>query len=313
MGSDIYWDHLIESFGCDPAVLVYDKYCGTTGLLKERFPVAFERFNCVINHPLTEEEKSVFRALYTDLPGVLTESIAELDCSLELRSQVNPFFANLSKPKAKNGRSTARKSSTRGKVFTERGEQWVNRIEKPLSRELWNQLLSLGSSFMGNDQLRLDFFICVMRQIWSSPAKQTVLSDSLKCLGFAEVGSISVDRMLPYYVYHQIAINSIVMWTNAQYHIAFLRIPQGARYSFIVTDNPVIDISEESKNAEAKAASCYLGVISPSLALIVSDQIVGKTRFVNERETAMYNTLLFKKANRYVVSNRERDIFQSCC
>lgn len=312
LGSDIYWDHLIESFGCDPAVLVYDKYYGTIGLLNERFPVAFERFNFVINHLLTEEEKSVFRALYTDLPSILTESIAELDCSLELRSQVNSFFANLSKPKAKNGRSTARKSSTRGKVFTERGEQLLNKIEKPLSMELRNQLLSFDSSFMSNDQLRLDFFICVMRQVWSSPKKQTALPGLLARLGIKESDAISTDRMFPYFVYHQIAICSIIMSTDLQYHISFLRIPLRANYEFIFTDNPVIDFCGESKLSETHDNNRFLWVISPTLAVMISNNADGESRFVTEEEVVRYNALLFKKATRYVVLNKDHDFLPSC-
>lgn len=118
--------------------------------------------------------------------------------------------------------------------------------------------------------------------------------------------------MFPYFVYHQIAINSIVMSTSSQYHLSFLRIPKGAEYRFIVTDHPAIDLSEEQKLPGTTDANCFLWVISPSLAVIIGDKTAGKTRFINEGEVTAYNTLLFEKATRYIVSDRNGDFLPSC-
>ena len=178
--------------------------------------------------------------------------------------------------------------------------------------ELRNQLLSFDSSFMSNDQLRLDFFICVMRQVWSSPKKQTALPGLLARLGIKESDAISTDRMFPYFVYHQIAICAIIMSTDSQYRISFLRIPLRANYECIFTDNPVIDFCGESKLSETHDNNRFLWVISPTLAVMISNNADGESRFVTEEEVVRYNALLFKKATRYVVLNKDHDFLPSC-
>lgn len=151
-----------------------------------------------------------------------------------------------------------------------------------------------------------------MRQVWSSPKKRTVLAGFLARLGIKESDAISTDRMFPYFVYHQIAICSIIMSTDSQYRISFLRIPLRANYEFIFTDNPVIDFCGESKLSETHDNNRFLWVISPTLAVMISNNTEGKSRFVTEEEVAMYNALLFKKATRYVISNKDHDFLPSC-
>ena len=312
LDSDIYRKHLLKSWGFSFPILVYDKYCNHTALLSECFSVASENLNFEIKTLLTEKERNAFQALYMNLPQILTDMIGELNCLLELRSQMVLFPADTSTQTVKNAFGKLKRPGFKGGRFTERGEQLLNKIEKPLSMELRNQLLSFDSSFMSNDQLRLDFFICVMRQVWSSPKKQTALPGLLARLGIKESDAISTDRMFPYFVYHQIAICSIIMSTDSQYRISFLRIPLRANYEFIFTDNPVIDFCGESKLSETHDNNRFLWVISPTLAVMISNNADGESRFVTEEEVVRYNALLFKKATRYVVLNKDHDFLPSC-
>ena len=263
---------------------------------------------------LTEQERGAFDALYGELPSVLKESISELNSMLELRSKMDRYTKDPSQPLVKYLSNELLHSSarTQGRRYTERGEQLLRAIERPLPSTVWNQLLSFDSSFMGSDRLRLYFVIGLMRKIWSSPVKRKVLSNFLALKGIDESSAISIDRMFPYFVYHQIAINSISMSTNSQYHISFLRIPQGAKYEFVFTDNPAIEFCEESKFLWTNAINRFLWIISPTSAVMMSDKIGGKTRFVNEREADKYNALLLKKSPRYMASNRNNDFLPNC-
>lgn len=310
--SGIYQKQLMNPCGRSFSMHVYDKCQDTTALLDGCCSCVLKRFSYAVKGCLTEKERNAFQALYTDLPGVLLESLSGMDSLLEWRSQIGTGFASGPVRSDRSLSKRSKKQNPGGIRFTEHGEQLLNKIEKPLARSLWNQLLSFDDSFMSNDQLRLDFFVCVTRQIWSSPTKQTVLSGFLKRLGIGESGAVSIDRMFPYFVYHQIAINSIVMSTSSQYHLSFLRIPKGAEYRFIVTDHPAIDLSEEQKLPGTTDANRFLWVISPSLAVIISDKTAGKTRFINEGEVTAYNTLLFEKATRYIVSDRNGDFLPIC-
>lgn len=296
----------------DLPMRVYDKYQNTTAVLEHCFSSAFENPVLTVKGCLTEKEKSAFNTLYTDLPSILLESIAELDSLLELRNQMDAASPHVSEPSAPPPRRS-KKPNLKGKRFTERSEQLLNKIEEPISMALWDQLLSLDGSFMNDEQLRSEFFVCVMRQVWSSPSKRRVLDDLLARFRIDRSDAVSVDRMFPYFAYHQIAIHSIVLSSNLQYHLSFLRIPRGARYKFIVTDNPAIDLYEGQMPLRTEDTNRFLWVIAPTAAVIITDKTAGKTRFVTEREVAMYNTLLFKKANRYILLDPDDDILSGCC
>ena len=312
LNSGMDQEHPTGAWGNGQPMHVYDKHQNKTAILHRNFSFAFDGFSLSVQGCLTERERRAFDTMYTDLPGVLTESIAELDSLLELRSRMRADAAGVAGRTGKPPRRSG-KPDLKGKWFTERGEQLLHKIETPISMAVWNQLLSSDGSFMRDEQLRSDFFICVMRQIWSSPSKRQVLDELLARFRVGRTGAISPDRMFPYFAYHQIAINSIIMSSNLQYHLSFLRIPQDAGYRFIVTDNPIIDLCEEQISAGAEETNRFLWVIAPTLAVIVTDRPGGKTRFVTEREATTYNTLLFRNANRYVMLDKDTDFLSGCC
>lgn len=313
LSSGMNQNHLLDLCGHSLPMHVYDKYQNKATFLNRSFSFAFENPDLAVKGCLTEQERNLFCALYADLPAVLSESVAELDSLLELRIQMCADPATASASFASSPHELSKPDLKKGRQFTERSEQLLCDIEKPMSGVLWKQLLSLDGSFMNRERQRLDFFICVMRQIWSAPSKRRVLDDLLKRFCIGRSGAISVDRMFPYFTYHQIAIHSIALSSNARYRLFFLRIPRGAMYKFIVTDNPVIDLCEEQILTEAHGAGRFLWVIAPTLAVIVTDRSAGKMRFVTEGEVAMYNALLFKKATRYVMLDKDFDFLPSCC
>lgn len=312
LSSGIDQKHLMDLCGHGQPMPVYDKYQNKTTVLNQSFSFAFESPDLTVKGWLTKRERDAFRMLYTDLPDVLSESITELDNLLEVRSQMRVDSVAVTESFASSPHGSER-PSLKGKQFTERSEQLLNDIEKPISIALWDQLLSLDGSFMNDEQLRSDFFICMMRQIWSAPSKRRVLSDLMQRFRIRESRDISIDRMFPYFTYHQTAIHSIILSSNARYRLSFLRIPRGARYKFIVTDNPAIDLCEEQILAETHDASRFLWVIAPTLAVIATDKLAGKVRLASEGEVSMYNALLFKKATRYVMLDKDCDFFPSCC
>lgn len=312
-GYNAYQQRLIDSWGCHCPTYVYDKNRGKTSLFSRLFSFILETTNPVIDYSLTEAEKRAFSIMYSGLPQVLFKSIVELDSLLELRSRL---CADDSDALGESVRSTfkrQKRADTKGRMFTERSERMLDKIETPLPNALWNRLLSIDDSFMDDEQMRLDFFIRIMRHIWASPSKQCVLDAFLDQFCLDQSKSIVRERMLPYFVYHQTVIHSITMSASPQYRLAFLRIPQGAKYRFIVTDNPAIDLGDEQFHLGVADNGCFLWVLSPMLAVMLGGKKRAKTRFVTEDEVTIFNRQLFKKATRYIMLDKDNDILSACC
>ena len=87
LNSGMDQEHPMGVWGNGQPMHVYDKHQNKTAILHRNFSFAFDGFSLSVQGCLTERERRAFDTMYTDLPGVLTESIAELDSLLELRSR----------------------------------------------------------------------------------------------------------------------------------------------------------------------------------------------------------------------------------
>lgn len=217
---------------------------------------------------LSDDEKILFEILYSKLPYGLRKNIREinniLDHDIEVESNSKKIQEFVTKIFNDN------KQEIEQEVFAQAGESIFCDIEQGLSNEIWQKLLNADSTFINNEQYRLNLYSYIVGQIWRVPAKKKLLAKNLNQIISKTNANISVDRMFPYFVYHQTMIESIGLSQCNHHKLFYLHIADDSKSEFITSDNPVINICVDFDcNGSPKEYELYWP-ITPKLAVIIS-------------------------------------------
>ena len=257
---------------------------------------------------LSEDEKRLFEVLYKNLPYGLRKNIYEfnniLNCEIEIEAQSKKIKEFVTKIFNDN------QCEIENKVFAQAGESIICDIEHGLSVEIWDKLFNSDSTFMDNEQDRVDFYTYIIGQVWRVPVKKKLLANSLNQIKCKTNANISVDRMFPYFIYHQTIIESILISQYNKHKLFYLHIAGDSKFEFITSDNPVINTCNDFDcNGTPKEYEFYWP-ITPRLAVLISEHQKEFCNPVSDDIIEKYNYLIYKNSNRYVISHKQEMILK---
>ena len=190
-------------------------------------------------------------------------------------------------------------------VFIRGGESCMGSIESSISEEMWQRIYSLDETILNDEQSRCLFFNYVSAQMWRIPKRKDQLSVAVNQLVDATNADISIDRVFPYFVFIQSMIDSIILSNNNSHKIVYLRAKENHTKEFLTSDNPIINICQETDSEGYIKNYDLFWPLNPETAMLITTDQNAKTRFVSDLDVFQFNTLICKQAKQYLISQKQ--------
>ena len=191
-------------------------------------------------------------------------------------------------------------------VFTQAGEDLLCDIEDEIPKELWDRILSRDTTLIQDDKIRVRFYSYLICQIWRVPYKKTLLKNILEKMSKIGKLDVSVDRMFPYFVYHQSMLESYCMSITNKHKLSYLIINQNSPSEFITSDNPIINLCHEFDQDGAPKYYELYWAISPKLALLITTFSANDSEVISENQINNFNKAVYNNAYKYIIAKSQK-------
>lgn len=183
------------------------------------------------------------------------------------------------------------------------GEELTHLFEQGLDAEIRESLNLQKDEFMADDLKRVDFFAYLFFQIYRTPKIKAMLKQYLESL-LSNNLNIDANRIYPLFVITFSLIQASIVSSYNRHHITFL-VNRNDQIEFFTSDNPVINICNIFDDEGVPTDYKLYWPISPSISIILSNNISDKIRNVSQEEVHYYNTLLYKECERIIIAQKK--------